>query len=62
MIKWWPLKIVTAHAWRMLNLENSTLRTDLGNAMVELRRHRLLIAGLRTGEPEITRAVEKARQ
>lgn len=61
-MKWWPLKIVTKHAWRMLNLQNATLRDDLGNAMAELRRHRLLIAGLRTGEPEITRAVEKARK
>ncbi len=62
MTKWWPFVIVSKHALRMLKLENSTLRSDLGNAMVELRRHRLLIAGLRTGEPEITRAVERARQ
>ena len=61
-MKWWPLKIVTKHAWRMLKLENATLRTDLGNAMIELRKHRALISGLRTGEPEITIAVEKARK
>lgn len=58
---WWPFALIRKNDLRLLRLENSTLRTDLGNAMVELRKHRLLIAGLRTGEPEITEAVERAR-
>lgn len=62
MLKWWPFIVMRRHTLRMLKLENSTLRTDLGNAMVELRKHRVLIAGLRTGEPEITKAMERARQ
>jgi hypothetical protein len=61
-MNWWPFVLIRKHDLRLLRLENSTLRTDLGNAMVELRRHRLLIASLSTGEPEITKAMERARK
>lgn len=61
-MKWWPFIVVRKHTLRMLKLENATLRSDLGNAMVELRKHRLLLASLSTGEPEITEAMERARQ
>jgi len=60
-MSWWPWTLIRKHDLRMVMLENQTLRTDLGNAMIELRKHRLLIAGLRTGEPEITKAMERAR-
>lgn len=44
-----------------LRTENFTLRDALREANAELVRHRRLIAGLRTGDPEVTRAIEKAR-
>jgi hypothetical protein len=58
---WWPFQIVRKSDWRMLKLENSTLRGDLKNAVIELRKHRLLLASLGTGNPEVTEALERAR-
>lgn len=57
----WPWVFVRRSSLRLLRLENATLRSDLGNAMVELRKHRLLIASLSTGNPEVTEAMERAR-
>jgi hypothetical protein len=42
-------------------LENFTLRSALKEANAELRRHRILINELGRGDPEITKAIEKAR-
>jgi hypothetical protein len=47
--------------YRLLKLENSTLREDMKNAVVELRKHRMLLASLSTGSPEVTEALERAR-
>lgn len=56
-----PWTLIRKDELRLLKLENATLREDMKNAVVELRKHRMLIASLATGEPEITIAMEKAR-
>jgi hypothetical protein len=60
-MKWWPFQFVRKDEYRLLRLENATLRSDLRNAVIELRKHRLLIASLSTGEAEVTEAIERAR-
>lgn len=57
----WPWTIIRRDELRLLKLENATLREDMKNAVVELRKHRLLIAALGTGHPEVTEAMERAR-
>ena len=39
--------------------ENYTLRDALREANEELRKHRVLVAGLRRGDVEMTRAIER---
>jgi hypothetical protein len=57
----WPWMLIRKDDYRLLKLENSTLREDMKNAVVELRKHRMLLASLSTGSPEVTEALERAR-
>lgn len=61
LFSWWPWTLIRKSELRLLKLENSTLRGDLGSAVVEVRKHRMLLASLSTGNPEVTAAVERAR-
>lgn len=56
--RWWPW--VTRRRYEKLKQENYSLRDALRNANDELRRHRLLLGGLRAGDARMTEAVEKA--
>ena len=60
-MKWWPFLLIRKRDHRLLTMENATLRDALRNANQELAKHRRLIAGLRIGDPEITKALERAR-
>lgn len=53
----WPL--IWRRDYDALKTENFTLRSALKEANEEIRKHRALIAGLRTGQAEITRSVER---
>ena len=54
----WPFVLRSTHE-RMIR-ENFSLRGAIRSANEELAKHRTLIAGLKSGQPEITRAFEKA--
>jgi len=56
---WLRRWVVPAHEARMQSVENMTLRDALREANEELRRHRLLLASLRAGHDDTTRAVER---
>lgn len=56
MIRWPLMWKSTADEIR---LENYTLRDALRNANEELRKHRTLIAGLRTGQTEVVNDLER---
>ena len=63
MMRWnirklWPFVLRSTHD-RMAR-ENFNLRGAIRSANEELARHRTLIAALKSGQPEITRAFEKA--
>jgi hypothetical protein len=59
MPKWsWPLVWRSSHD--ALKRENFELRGAIRMANAELQKHRMLIVGLKTGQPEITAAFEKA--
>ena len=53
----WPF--ITKSRHEAVRRENWELRGAIRAANEELAKHRTLLAGLRTGQPEITRAVEK---
>ena len=53
----WPF--VWRHAYDRLSIENYTLRDALRGANEELRKHRLLIGGLRAGHEQTTRQMER---
>jgi hypothetical protein len=52
----WPLMLRSTH--REVQLENFTLRSALRDAQEELRKHRLLISGLRAGQEDATKMFE----
>lgn len=54
----WPL--VSRRTYGDLQRENFELRGAIRSANEELQRHRKLIAGLQSGQPDIIRAFEKA--
>lgn len=54
---WWPLMLKSNH--EAVRRENFNLRGALGSANAELRKHRLLIGGLRQGHEQTTAAVER---
>lgn len=58
LIRWWPFMLKSTH--ETLRRENWELRGALTRNNEELRKHRLLIGGLKNQIPEVTRAVEKA--
>lgn len=53
------LRFVRRSAYDKLKLENYTLRDALRDANEDLRRHRVLLAAMRDGDPETTRQIEK---
>lgn len=53
----WPL--VFRRDYDALKTENFTLRDALREANRELHKHRMLIGGLRAGQVEVTRTLEK---
>ncbi len=55
---WWPL--VTRRRLERAQRENYTLRDALREANAELLKHRTLIAGLRSGDARMTKAIERA--
>ncbi len=62
MLKWpeWLRRLaVPAHEARHLQVENFTLRDALREANIELLAHRRLIAGLRSGQADVTQAVQR---
>jgi hypothetical protein len=61
LFSWWPFVLMRKDEVRFLKLENATLRDDMRNAVIEIRKHRMLLAQLGTGNPEVTRAMERAR-
>ena len=54
----WPLMLKSNH--ERVRRENGMLRDALREANAELRKHRLLIAGLKQGNVEITNSVMNA--
>lgn len=57
MLRWWPF--VLKSTYENLRRENWELRGALSRANEELRKHRMLIGGLRNQQAEVVRAVEK---
>lgn len=57
LFSWWPFMLKSTH--ETVRRENWELRGALNRVNEELRKHRLLIGGLRTQQPEVVRAVEK---
>ena len=53
----WPFVLLTTHE-RMIR-ENFELRGSIRRANEELMKHRTLLAGLRSGDAAMTRAVQK---
>jgi hypothetical protein len=61
LLSWWPFVLMRKDEVRLLKLENATLRDDMRNAVIEIRKHRMLLAQLGSGSPEVTQALERAR-
>jgi len=57
-MNWWPFMLKSNH--EQVRHENTLLKDALHEANKELRKHRLLLGGLKTQQPDIVRAVEKA--
>jgi hypothetical protein len=55
---WWPWMLKSEH--EDVRRENWTLKNALREANEELRKHRLLINGLKEGRIGVTRSFEKA--
>ena len=53
----WPFMLVSTH--EAVRRENYTLRDVLRETNQELAKHRRLLAGLRDGRIDVTRALEK---
>ena len=65
--KLWPFVTRSTHAELQdehdrIKQENWHLRGAIREANEELRKHRLLIAGLRTGQDDVCRAIERVFQ
>lgn len=56
-LHWWPLMWKSDH--RAVEMENHTLRDALREANAEVRKHRNLLATLRTGQREATEQLER---
>ena len=54
----WPF--VLKSTYEKVRRENVLLKDALHEANKEIRKHRLLLGGLRTQQPDIVKAVEKA--
>jgi len=54
---WWPFMLKSEH--EQVRRENIFLKSALCEANAELRKHRLLINGLRQGREDITQKFEK---
>lgn len=56
-LSWWPLMWKSSH--EAVRRENYTLRDALREANHELRRHRQLIGGIRSGSIDLVRSLER---